>query len=93
MNTFLGGIFGTAKPKTLTALTKKNQSNVNKAVSWGQKYNELNDARDRANDMGDEKLYRKLDRQAEAAFNKHLDYMSELPKREQVRVEKFVFTF
>jgi hypothetical protein len=93
MNTFLGGIFGTSKPKTLTALTKKNQTNVNKAVYWGFRYNELNDLRDDADGQGDDKLYKKYDRMASDAFNKHLDYMSELPKREQVRVEKFVFTF
>jgi hypothetical protein len=93
MNTFLGGIFGTSKPKTLTALTKKNQTNVNKAVYWGFRYNELNDLRDDADGQGDDKLYKKYDRMASDAFNKHLDYMSELPKREQVRVEKLVFTF
>ena len=40
-----------------------------------------------------EKLYRKYDRMASDAFNKHLEYMSEIPKREQAKVEKFVFTF
>jgi hypothetical protein len=93
MNTFLGGINGTSTEGKLTAITRANQSNVNKAVYWGQKYNVTSDARDRAYDNDNEKLGRQLDRQAEAAFNKHLDYMSELPKREQAKVEKFVFTF
>jgi hypothetical protein len=93
MNTFLGGINGTSTSGKLTAITRANQSNVNKAVYWGQKYNELNDARDRADDAGNQKLYKQLDRQASAAFEKHLDFMSELPKREQAKVEKFVFTF
>ena len=93
MNTFLGGISGTSTEGKLTAITRANQNNVNKAVYWGQKYNVLNDARDRAYDNGNDKLYKQLDRQCEAAFNKHLDYMSELPKREQAKVEKFVFTF
>lgn len=93
MNTFLGGIFGTSTEGKLTAITKRNQSNVNKAVYFGQQYNVTSDARDRAYDNGNDKLGRQLDRKAENAFNKHLDYMSELPKREQARVEKFVFTF
>ena len=93
MNTFLGGIFGTSTEGKLTAITRANQNNVNKAVYWGQKYNVLNDLRDDADGQGNDKLYKKYDRMASDAFNKHLEYMSELPKREQAKVEKFVFTF
>ena len=92
MATFLGGIFGTSKPTPqVTTKSRKNQTNVNKAIYWGMKYNQLNDLRDKADDIGDEKAYRKYDRQCEAAFDKHLDYMSELPKSEQKKVEKYVF--
>ena len=90
MNTFLGGIFGTEKPK-LTAASKKNQTNVNKAIYWGIKYNEINDERNAADDAGDMKSYVKFDRMAANAFDKHLDYMSELPKSEQKRIEKLLF--
>lgn len=93
MAIFLGGITGTSTEGKLTAITRANQSKVNKAVYWGQRYNILNDLRDDADGQGDEKLYRKYDRMASDAFNKHLEYMSEIPKREQAKVEKFVFTF
>ena len=93
MSIFLGGINGTSNSGKLTAITRANQNNVNKAVYWGQKYNQLNDERDRADDAGDMKSYVKLDRMAANAFDKHLEYMSELPKREQAKVERFVFTF
>jgi hypothetical protein len=91
MAIFLGGINGTGSANKLTAITKANQTYVNKAVYWGMKYNELNDDRDRADDAGDMKSYVKFDRMAANAFDKHLEYMSELPKREQAKVEKFVF--
>ena len=93
MSIFLGGISGTSTEGKLTAITRANQSNVNKAVYWGQRYNILNDLRDDADGQGNDKLYKMYDRMASDAFNKHLDYMSELPKREQAKVEKFVFTF
>ncbi len=89
MAVFIGAVRGSSNK--LTATTKKNQSNLNKAIQWGMKYNQLNDMRGRASDMGDERAYRKLDRQCETAFDKHLEYMVELPKKEQARVEKFVF--
>jgi hypothetical protein len=91
MNTFLGGIFGTSTEGKLTAITRANQNNVNKAVYWGQKYNELRDRVNRAEDKEDYNLVKKLDRQSDIAFNQHLDYMNSLPKREQEKVEKFVF--
>jgi hypothetical protein len=64
MSIFLGGINGTSNSGKLTAITRANQNNVNKAVYWGQKYNQLNDERDRADDAGDMKSYVKLDRMA-----------------------------
>jgi hypothetical protein len=91
MATFLGGINGTSSSNKLTAITKKNQTNVNKAIYWGMKYNEINDMRDRADDSGDMKAYRKFDRMAANAFDKHLEFMDSLPKGEQARVERFVF--
>jgi hypothetical protein len=75
----------------LTAITKKNQSNVNKAVFHGMRYIVLNDLRDDADNMGDDKLYKKYDRMCANSFDRHLDYMNELPKREQKRVELFLY--
>ena len=91
MATFLGGINGTSSSNKLTAKSKKNQTIINKAIYWGMKYNEVNDMRDRADDAGDMKSYVKFDRMAANAFDKHLEFMSELPKTEQARVERFVF--
>lgn len=82
-------LLGAVNP--LNAKSKKNQSNLNKAILWGRKYNTLNDQRDIADGNGDERLYRKLNRQCEVAFDKHLEYLHELPKSEQKRVEKLVF--
>ena len=72
----------------ITSITPKNQAMVNRAVNWLIKYNDLDNQRNIANSNGDEKLYNKLDRKCENAFDKYLDYMSELPKREQAQIEK-----
>jgi hypothetical protein len=47
---------------TIIAITKKNQSLVNRAAKWMVKYNELNDLRNAADDADNVKEYRKLDR-------------------------------
>jgi hypothetical protein len=75
----------------LTAKTKKNQTNLNKAVFHGMRYIVLNDLRDDADGQGDEKLVRKYDRMCAESFDKHLDYMNELPQYEQKRVELFLY--
>jgi hypothetical protein len=75
----------------LTAITKKNQTNVNKAVFHGMRYIVLNDLRDDADNQGDEKLVRKYDRMCATSFDRHLDYMDQLPKREQKQVELFLY--
>jgi hypothetical protein len=88
MAVFIGAIKGS---NPLTAKTKKNQANLNKAIYWGVEYDKINDLRDRADDSGDEKAYRKYNRMAENAFEKYLGYISQLPKVEQKRVEKFIY--
>jgi len=75
---------------TIIAITKKNQSLVNRAAKWMVKYNELNDLRNAADDADNVKEYRKLDRQCENAYDKYLDYASELPKREVNQIEKIL---
>jgi hypothetical protein len=74
----------------IIAITKKNQTLVNKATKWMSKYNELNDLRNAADDADNVKEYRKLDRLCAAAFDKYLDYASELPKREVNQIEKIL---
>ena len=72
----------------IKAITKKNQVTVNRAINWLIKYNTSNDLRDLAYNEYDTKAYRKYDRVCEKAFDKYLEYMEELPKREQKQIEK-----
>lgn len=71
---------------TLQAINPKHQSRVNRAMKHLLKYNDLNDQRDRADDDGDTKLYNKLDRQCEVAYDKFLETIDELPKREKEQI-------
>tara|TARA_R110000744_G_scaffold40521_1_gene91943 strand:- start:2190 stop:2426 length:237 start_codon:yes stop_codon:yes gene_type:complete len=73
---------------TVSAITKKNQPTVNKATSWLIKYNTANDLRDLADGNDDTKAFSKHNRTCEKAFDKYLEYMEELPKREQKQIEK-----
>ena len=75
----------------IIAINKKHQSNVNRAVKNLIKYNALNDLRNIADDNGEEKLYKKLDRQCLNTFDKYLDIVSELPAREKIKIEKQLY--
>jgi len=76
------------------AVNSKYQSVVNKAVNWMEKYELANDQRNIASDNSehdyeeDDKLWRKWDRRCIKAYDKYLEYMEELPKREQDKVER-----
>lgn len=77
----------------ITSITKKNQSMVNKAVNWLIKYNEFNTQRDFISDNleceeDEYKEWKSINRKCENSFDKYLDYMSELPKREQTQIYK-----
>ena len=61
MNTFLGGIFGISESKK------------SKRIALAEKYNKLNDMRDKAFNSGDMKAYRKLDKMAVIAFEKWIN--------------------
>lgn len=76
------------KQPLVTAINKAHQSKVNRACAWLSKYNSLNDLRDIADGEGNEKEYRKLDRQCANAFDKYLDILDELPSREKNNIEK-----
>ena len=76
---------------TIIAINKKHQSKVNRAVKTLVRYNALNDLRNIADDNGEEKLYKKLDRQCLNSFDKYLDIVSELPARERVKIEKELY--
>jgi hypothetical protein len=71
----------------ITAVNTKNQKAVNKAVKMLIAYNSLNDLRDKADNEGNEKEYRKLDRKCEIAFDKYQEAVWCLPKREISKIE------
>ena len=76
------------------AINAKHQSVVNKAVSWMEKYELANEQRDIASENTecdyeeDDKLWRKWDRRCIQAYDRHIEYMNELPKREQDNIER-----
>ena len=72
----------------MEAINPKNQSIVNKAIAWLEKYNKADDLRNIADGDGDEKAFVKHDRECEKTFDKFLEYMSELPKNQQSVIYK-----
>jgi hypothetical protein len=72
----------------ITAINKKHQSKVNRAITWLIKYNEFNNQRDIADGNADEKMYRKYDRLCANSFDKYLWIVDELPNRERNNIEK-----
>jgi len=74
----------------IVAITKKNQTLVNRATKVLVKYNELNNLRDIAD--GDENLreFKKLDRKCAATFDRYEDVCFQLPKREINQIEKIL---
>lgn len=76
-----------AKQFTYKAKTPQNQAILNRTVKALVKYNNLNNQRDLADNDGDEKLFNKLDKQCEVAFDNYLELADELPKYERVKLE------
>ena len=75
---------------TITAVNKKHQKQVNKAVKALINYNNLNDLRNLAYDECDDKLTERFDRKCEAAWDKYYDARFDLPKREVDQIEKSI---
>jgi putative IMPACT (imprinted ancient) family translation regulator len=75
---------------TITAVNKKHQKQVNKAVKCLIAYNALNDLRNLAYDQCDDKLTERFDRKCEAAWDKYYDARFDLPKREVDQIEKSI---
>ena len=73
--------------KKITAVKKKNQSLVNKAVTWLNKYHISNDARDLASNTN-EKDFDDECRLCEKQWDKYTEYLEELPKYEIKEIEK-----
>lgn len=75
----------------ITAITKKNQKHVTKAVKALTKYNEVNDLRDIASNEGDDKAFRKYDNACNKAFDAYLEACEYLPKREINQIERLLY--
>ena len=75
---------------TITAVNKKHQKQVNKAVKCLLAYNNLNDLRNLAYDECDDKLTERFDRKCELAWDKYYDARFDLPKREVDQIEKSI---
>lgn len=72
----------------ILAVNKIHQSKVNRAVNVLIKYNETNDLRNLSHDSDDEKLYNKYNKLCEKYFDRYLDLVTDMPKRERSNIEK-----
>ena len=71
----------------MKAINKIYQSKVNRAIKYLIQYNQLNDARNNA-DGNDEKIFKQLDKKCLSVFDKYMEIVLELPKREREQIEK-----
>ena len=71
---------------TIKAINKKHQTRVNKACQWLAKHNEFDRQRNEADGLGDNLGWTKANRNCERTFDKFLEYIEELPKREADRI-------
>lgn len=71
----------------IKAINPAHQGKVNKAVRHLMKYNQLNDLRNEVDGV-DDKLFKKYDKQCQNVWDKFMDALNELPKREQLNIEK-----
>jgi len=74
----------------MKAINPKNQTTVNRCLKALDRYNHLNDLRNVADNNGDERSVRKLDRQCEEVFDRYLNHLYELPKNQQKQIEKIL---
>lgn len=71
----------------ITAINKKHQALVNRAVRKLIRYNSYNNLRDIADGEGDDKTYKQLNKLCEKLFDEYLEIISELPSREVKQIE------
>jgi uncharacterized protein HemY len=72
----------------MQAKTVKNSKLFNKVLKALNNYNKLNNLRDEADNNGNEKEYKKLNKRCEISFSNYMELLEELPKYEQKRIEK-----
>ena len=75
----------------MNAINPKYQKQVEQAIKLMAKYNDLDNQRNRADGLGDDKLVRKLDKQCETVFNKYIEIEEELPSREVKVINDYVY--
>lgn len=75
----------------MKAMNNKHQRAVAKAHKLLAKYHDLDNQRNAADGLGDERLYAKLDKQCEHVFNQYLETIEDLPKRELINLEKSIY--
>lgn len=71
-------------------INPKHLKTVNRCLRALDRYNELNDMRNDAENNGDERTVRKLERKCEEVFDRYLNYLHELPKNQQKQIEKIL---
>ncbi len=76
--------------RKMIAINPKNQTIVNRCLKALDRYNELNDKRNDADDNGDMREYRKLDKKCEDAFDRYLTFLWALPKNQQIQINKIL---
>jgi hypothetical protein len=61
----------------------KHDKTITKCMNALSKYYALNDLRDKADNDGDEKTRKQIDKKCSTAFDKYLEYYESLPKQIQ----------
>lgn len=75
----------------MKAINPKYQRQVEKAAKLLAKYNDLDNKRNEADGLGDDKLVDKLDKQCERVFNQYLEAEEGLPSREIEAINDFLY--
>tara|TARA_R100001530_G_scaffold59567_1_gene43160 strand:+ start:452 stop:676 length:225 start_codon:yes stop_codon:yes gene_type:complete len=71
----------------MKSINPKNQKLVNKSIKWLLKYNDYNTQRNICDSNGDEKGWNKLNKKCESSYDKYLESLEVLPKREIQNIE------
>ena len=76
--------------KGIDIKNKANLKRVKSAVNWLIKHNESDRLRNIADGEGDDRAYKKHDKQCQKTFDKYLEYCEELPKYQIKQIEKSI---
>ena len=76
--------------KNLEAINPKNQSKVNRALVWSEKYDNLSTLRDIAEDNDNERLVNSCNNKCQNAWDKFETIVDELPKGQQKAIFKHI---